>query len=113
MLAPDITEAVRLGLDARLLDRASRLDPGALSTWVESVPDASYLEAHRVVTHLLGGPVPVDRCPKCRRVLEPGQAIRANGLRTCIPCFENAAYVRGFSEACQRLGVDTDDAMAA
>jgi hypothetical protein len=113
VLAPDIAVAARLGLDVHLLDQAARLEPGALPTWVESVPDSQYLEAHRVMTHLLGGPVPQDRCPTCRRVLEPGQAIRANGLRTCIPCFENAAYVRGFSEACHRLGFDTDDAMAA
>jgi hypothetical protein len=53
MLAPDIAEAARLGLDARLLNEASTLDPHDLAEWADGVPPGQYQAALRVVAYLV------------------------------------------------------------
>jgi hypothetical protein len=53
VLAPDITEAARLGLDARLLNEAAAHDPADLAEWADGVPDAQYLEALRIIAYLV------------------------------------------------------------
>lgn len=53
MLAPDITQAARLGLDARLLNEAAAHDPADLAEWADGVPDREYLEALRIIAYLV------------------------------------------------------------
>jgi len=53
VLAPDIADAVRYGLDAKLLNEASDLDPAELNHWLDTLPNADYASGLKVHAHLL------------------------------------------------------------
>ena len=62
VLAPDIADAARFGLNACLLDQAHGLDRAALDAWLDAQPSELYSAALKVHGHLLAArPAPAER----------------------------------------------------